>query len=96
MTDDLDALLVDLVEWVARRPRPHREVMEAWRTSCPRLPVWEEACDRGYVERVNRGEPMIVVTARGRALLAACDHTAGAQARPTMAGGRATGSASGR
>ena len=47
----VDALLLDLLEWVGPGARPYDEVLEAWRTSCPRLPVWEEALDRGYVRR---------------------------------------------
>ena len=43
MADPVEALILDLVEWVAKTPRSQAEVMEAWRTSCPRLPVWEEA-----------------------------------------------------
>jgi hypothetical protein len=33
------------------RPRPYSEVIETWRTSCPRLTIWEDAVDRGYVVR---------------------------------------------
>ena len=51
MTDTVDNLVLDLVEWVGRTERTYQETMEAWRTSCPRLPVWEDACDRGFVER---------------------------------------------
>jgi D-3-phosphoglycerate dehydrogenase / 2-oxoglutarate reductase len=51
MSDNLDPLILDLLEWLGSSPRPYAEVMEAWRTSCPRLPVWEEANDRGLVER---------------------------------------------
>src|SRR5215470_8446983 len=51
MSDDLESLVLDLVEWVAREPRSYAEVFDTWRTSCPRLPVWEEACDRGLVAR---------------------------------------------
>lgn len=51
MSDITDPLVLDLVEWVARRPRPYAEVMEAWRTSCPRLTVWEEALDQGFLIR---------------------------------------------
>lgn len=46
-----EPLVLDLVEWVAQKPRPLDDVMEAWRTSCPRLPVWEDAVDRGFVIR---------------------------------------------
>ena len=41
--------------------------MAAWRTSCPRLPVWEEACDRSLVAR-QAG--MVGVTPAGKAFLA--------------------------
>ncbi len=51
MPDAVDALVLDLLEWIGPGARPYDEVMEAWRTSCPRLPVWEEANDRGYVAR---------------------------------------------
>ncbi len=49
--DAVDALILDLLEWIGPAPRPYDEVQEAWRTSCPRLPVWEEANERGYHER---------------------------------------------
>ena len=51
MTDTVDTLILDLLEWLGTGPRPYAEVLDAWRTSCPRLPVWEEANSRGYVER---------------------------------------------
>jgi hypothetical protein len=51
MTGTTDALVLDLVEWVAREPRLYAEVIETWRTSCPRLTIWEDAVDRGYVVR---------------------------------------------
>ena len=68
----LDALVLDLLEWIGTSPRRYTEVMEAWRTSCPRLPVWEEATDRGFVERhCEPGcEPSVSVTIAGRAFLA--------------------------
>jgi hypothetical protein len=50
MKDPLDALILDLLEWIGPKTRPYREVIEAWHTSCPRLPVWEEANERGFIE----------------------------------------------
>ena len=49
--DTVDNLIFDLLEWMGPRPRPYADVLEAWRTSCPRLPVWEEANDRGFIVR---------------------------------------------
>ena len=48
---DLDALILDLLEWIGPEPRPYAEVLDAWRTSCPHLPVWEDANDRGLIAR---------------------------------------------
>ena len=51
MLDTPDPLVLDLVEWIAREPRLYAEAIESWRTSCPRLTIWEDAVDRGYVAR---------------------------------------------
>ncbi|HZS84544.1 MAG TPA: hypothetical protein VFA50_16845 [Stellaceae bacterium] len=71
MSDAVDALILDLLEWAAGRERRYAEVMQAWRTSCPGLPVWEEACDRGLLARehvAGRGA-VLRLTPAGRALL---------------------------
>jgi D-3-phosphoglycerate dehydrogenase / 2-oxoglutarate reductase len=49
MADPVDSLILDLLEWIGPGSRPYAEVLDAWRTSCPRLPVWEDANDRGFV-----------------------------------------------
>ena len=71
MTDTIDALILDLPEWIGPRPRPYAETLEAWRTSCPRLPVWEGATDRGLITRhraAGRGA-LVSVSAVGIELL---------------------------
>ncbi len=69
--DTVEALILDLLEWVTTRERTYDETMAAWRTSCPKLPVWEDATDRELVatKQVN-GRSVVCVTASGRALLA--------------------------
>jgi DNA-binding PadR family transcriptional regulator len=65
------ALVLDLLEWVAKQPRPYDEFMDAWRTSCPRLPIWEDAVDHGLIVRVREdgaGE-VVRVTEAGREFL---------------------------
>ena len=71
MSTDLDPLILDLVEWVAEEPRAYTEVMEAWRTSCPRLTVWEDAVERGFVARmpVDGGRNLVTVTPSGLTFL---------------------------
>lgn len=71
MTDTVDALILDLLEFVANGERSYAEVMEAWRTSCPRLPVWEDANDSGLIARESvNGRSMVRITTSGLALLA--------------------------
>ena len=72
MSDPVEALIVDLLEWIGPRPRPYAEVIEAWRTSCPRLPVWEEANARGFLEHGHREGvgPLVSVTPSGAAFVA--------------------------
>jgi hypothetical protein len=64
------ALILDFLDWLAAGPRPYAEVMDAWRTSCPRLTVWEDAVDEGLVvRRVLEGPGVVVeLTAKGRAM----------------------------
>ena len=70
MADVVESLILDLREWVASGDRTYEEVMEAWRTSCPKLPVWEDANDRGLVTReLVNGRNIVRITAPGRALL---------------------------
>ena len=73
MSGAADSLVLDLLEWVARQPRPYSEVIATWRTSCPRLTIWEDAVDSGFVARETvAGVGVIVaVTEDGRKLLRA-------------------------
>lgn len=77
-TETLDVLVLDLLEWIGPAGRPYDEVIEAWRTSCPRLAVWEEATAAGLVAcgSAPQGRGLFVtVTERG------CDHLS--DRRPT-------------
>jgi len=73
MAETINALVLDLVEWIARSPRPYSEVIETWRTSCPRLTIWEDAVEAGYVARESRpgAGPIVTVTEDGERLLRA-------------------------
>jgi D-3-phosphoglycerate dehydrogenase len=67
MTDNVDYLILDLLDWLRPGSRPYGEVLDAWRASCPRLPVWEEATERGFIDRklvIGRGQ-FISVSAAG-------------------------------
>jgi hypothetical protein len=65
-------LTLELLQWVASRRRTYADAIEAWKSNCPRDPVWDDAVMAGLVRVVpsSNGIPSTVeVTAEGRALL---------------------------
>ena len=70
MTDNVENLILDLLDWVAHKERSYHETMDAWRTSCPRLPVWEDASGGGLVETARvEGRLIVRVSPAGFAFL---------------------------
>jgi len=71
VSDTVDRLILDLLEWIGPEPRRYAEVLEAWRTSCPRLPVWEDANARGFIVRrhVPGRDALVSVSAAGATYL---------------------------
>ncbi len=68
---NVESLLSDMLQWLAREPHSYRESIEVWRTSCPRLQVWEEAFERGFVARSagTDGLEVVSVTQTGHRFL---------------------------
>ena len=70
MSETIENLILDLLEWAAANDRTYDETLEIWRTSCPRLTVWEDANDRGLIETVTvNGTSLVRVTRLGAELL---------------------------
>lgn len=70
MSDNVDNLILDLIEWVARKDHTYQETFDAWRTSCPRLTVWEDANDRGLLTfEVVNGHTLVRPSAAALSLL---------------------------
>ena len=65
------ALVLDLIEWISQEPRAYEDVMAAWRTSCPRLTIWEDAVDNGFVSRTQDAAhgATVCVTEKGMSVL---------------------------
>jgi hypothetical protein len=62
------ALTLQLLDWISERPRTYSEVLETWRTTCPRLSIWEDACIDGLVD-CDPDSRIVSVSAKGRTLL---------------------------
>ena len=61
------ALTLQMLEWLSERPRSYGETLAAWKTSCPRLTIWEDAVAEGLV-RVERGGVVLTSAGRSRVL----------------------------
>jgi len=71
MSDTVENLILDLIEWVARKDHTYQETFDAWRTSCPRLTVWEDANDQGLVTaEYTNGRNLVKLTEAGLTHLA--------------------------
>jgi hypothetical protein len=68
MSDSPSLIMIQFLSWVADRPRTYAQTMEAWRTTCPRLSVWEDAVIEDLV-RIDGGHRAVSLTARGHAAL---------------------------
>jgi hypothetical protein len=70
----VSALMRDFLTWVAGGPRSHADAMEAWRSSCPRFTIWEDALDDGLIRLECSGatmnETVVLLTPHGQARLA--------------------------
>ncbi|MGA2694348.1 MAG: hypothetical protein ABSF76_18430 [Opitutaceae bacterium] len=79
MSDPTNALTVQLLEWISSQPRTYGEVLETWRTTCPRLSIWEDACIDGLIDYDAcidglidydpNGLRIVFVSAKGQAFL---------------------------
>ena len=70
MSDAVENLILDLIEWLAREDRSYQETLDAWRTSCPRLTVWEDAMECGLVmSAAVEGRTLVRPTLTGLSLL---------------------------
>jgi hypothetical protein len=69
MADAPSLIMIQFLSWVADRPRSYAETMDAWRTSCPRLSVWEDAVIADLVRLEAEGGRVVNLTERGAAVL---------------------------
>jgi hypothetical protein len=81
MSRPVSALTLQFLDWLSSGPRTYAEVMEAWRTSCPRLSVWEDANIDGLVRFEGGNRKMVGLTPLGRAALDA-QSPSGTDGRP--------------
>ena len=72
MPAQASALMMQFLDWVAGGDRTYADAMDAWRTSCPRLTIWEDALGDGLIEVAagsSRSDAIVRITPRGERLL---------------------------
>lgn len=72
MSESVNLLMLEFLDWISTRPRTYAEAMDAWQSHCPRQTIWEDAIIEGLIQ-LNRKDtirdPEVVLTPRGLALL---------------------------
>jgi hypothetical protein len=63
---EITAPTVELLTWVTARERTYEDVVEAWKSNCPRYAVWDDAVTAGLV---TAGRDGVALTERGLAVL---------------------------
>ena len=79
MSEQPSLIMIQFLAWVADRPRNYAQAMEAWRSSCPRLSVWEDAIIEGLVRIESNAKRSVRLTRRGDAVLAQAQPRVGAK-----------------
>ncbi|NVD70512.1 hypothetical protein D0T25_04175 [Duganella sp. BJB488] len=69
MANAHDNLTLQMLDWLQQRPHSYSEVMEVWRSSCPRLTIWEDACADGLIASEGGASGQVFVSEKGRRLL---------------------------
>jgi hypothetical protein len=70
MNEPVSPLTREFLAWMSSRPRTYAEAMEAWRTTCPRHSVWEDALINGLIQFEDAmNESKVTLTPRGRSIL---------------------------
>lgn len=64
-----DALTLQMLEWIAQGQHSYREVLDVWRSSCPRLTIWEDACADGLIDSAPGMSGKVTLSAKGKELL---------------------------
>ena len=74
MTSSPSLLTIQLLSWLAARPRSYAELKDAWRSTCPLTCAWEDAFNDGLAALAAGGErsdgARVVLTPKGWAALA--------------------------
>jgi hypothetical protein len=70
MSESPSLIMIQFLAWVADRPRNYAQAMDAWRSTCPRLSVWEDAIIDGLVRIESNANRTVSLTPRGSAVLA--------------------------
>jgi hypothetical protein len=72
MSESVNLLMLEFLDWISTRPRTYAETMDAWQSHCPRQTIWEDAIIEGLIQlnrEDTRHDPEVMLTPRGKALL---------------------------
>ena len=73
MDEPTTRLMLQFLAWLSDHPRTYGETMDAWRSTCPRLSIWEDALAEGLIHvdhaRGAMRHSIVELTLRGNTML---------------------------
>lgn len=64
-----DTLTLQMLQWIDSGAHPYAEVLDVWKSSCPRLTIWEDACADGLVDAAPGMAGIVALSEKGRTFL---------------------------
>lgn len=78
--DPHDALTLQMLHWIATGSHSYAEVLEVWKSSCPRLSIWEDACADGLIDAAPGMSGRVSLSEKGSSFLSQ-SHVCGCPAK---------------
>lgn len=64
-----DALTLQMLDWIEQGKPSYAEVLDVWKSTCPRLTIWEDACASGFVDAAAGMAGKVSLTEKGKRFL---------------------------
>lgn len=61
-----ESLTLQLLEWIAQGSHSYLDALDTWKSSCPRLTIWEDACAAGLIDCTPGRSGVVSLTGKGR------------------------------
>ncbi|HEX8884437.1 MAG TPA: hypothetical protein VF797_08120 [Noviherbaspirillum sp.] len=69
MDSSHEALTLQMLQWIDQGRHSYADVLDVWKSTCPRLTIWEDACADGLVDAGPGMSGVVSLSEKGRRVL---------------------------